>query len=411
MLVDLGPLRRHRNFRLLFIGQLMSVLGSMVSYVAIPVQVQALTQSQTMVGLLSGVQLVPLLLFGLWGGSVADAVNRRKLMISSDLVMCFAAAGLALNATLPRPSVAVIFVMSFLMQAASAFHRPAMDALGQKLVSAAEMPAASALNSMRGSVGAVAGPALGGVLVQLGGSVAAYMFDAITFLVALVCVMLMRDLPAIQSESEPGLRGIAEGLRYARSRPELVGTYVVDMVAMAFAFPIALYPSMAQGWGGDSAAGLLFSAMPAGALMVSLLSGRAKYVRRQGAAVVFGAAFWGLFVIGFGLAPSLPWAIGFLALAGAADAVSGIFRMTIWNQTIPNALRGRLAGVEMISYLSGPLIGNARAGTVAEATSNRFSVVSGGIICFLGVAVCAAILPAFFRHEAVHNVKSSDVAA
>jgi MFS family permease len=411
MILDIGPLRRHRNYRLLFIGQLVSFLGSMVSYVAVPVQVQALTQSQAIVGLLSGVQLVPLFVFGLWGGSVADALDRRRLMIVSEVVMCLGAVGLALNASLPRPSVAAVFAISFVMQAANAFHRPAMDALGQKLVTVPELPAASALGSLRGSVGAVAGPALGGWLVSSGGAFTGYAFDAATFAVAVLCMWQMRDLPPTEGETEAGWGSIVEGLRYARTRPELVGTYVVDMVAMAFAFPIALYPSMSEGWGGADAAGYLFSAMPAGALVISIFSGRAKNLRRQGAAVVCAAALWGAFIVGFGLSPSLWWALGFLVLAGAADAVSGIYRMTIWNQTIPNTLRGRLAGVEMISYLSGPLLGNARAGAIAEATSNMLSVVSGGIICVVAVAACAFLLPAFWRYERPEAGESEAVVA
>jgi MFS family permease len=411
MILDLGPLRRHRNFRLLFLGQLVSFLGSMVSYVAVPVQVQALTQSQAMVGLLSGVQIVPLFVFGLWGGSVADAFDRRRLMIVSEAVMLLGSVALALNAALPRPSVLAVFAISFVMQAANAFHRPAMDALGQKLVTVQELPAASALGSLRGSVGAVCGPALGGALVSWGGAVTGYAFDAATFAVAVLCVWQMRDLPPLEGEAEAGWSSIAEGLRYARTRPELIGTYVVDMVAMAFAFPIALYPSMSEGWGGADAAGYLFSAMPAGALVISIFSGRAKNLRRQGAAVVCAAASWGAFIVGFGLSPSLWWALGFLALAGAADAVSGIYRMTIWNQTIPNALRGRLAGVEMISYLSGPLLGNARAGAIAEATSNTLSVVTGGIICVVAVLACAFVLPAFWRYERPQGAQSEPVVA
>jgi len=214
-----------------------------------------------------------------------------------------------------------------------------------------------------------------------------------------VCVFQLRDLPPLEVSASPGLRGIAEGLQYAWARPELVGTYAIDIVAMTFAFPMALYPAMAEQWGGKAAIGWLYAAMSAGALVISLFSGWTARVRRHGAAVIFAAALWGVFIAGFGLAPSLPLAFGMLALAGAADGVSGIFRMTIWNQTIPNTLRGRLAGVEMISYLSGPLLGNARAGAMAGAFGNELSVLSGGVICVVAVAVCAALLPRFWRYE------------
>lgn len=399
MLLDLRPLRRHRNFRLLFIGQMVSFLGSMVSYVAVPYQIYELTRSSVLVGLISIVQLVPVLAFGLWGGSVADALDRRRLLLVSEVVLSAGVLALAGNAALARPSVAAIFVIAFVMQAANAFHRPAMDALNQKLVPAEDLAAVSSLLSLRGSVGAVVGPAIGGWLLSRGGVPLAYGFDLLTFLVALVSVYFLRDLPPLEGAPSPGVRGIIEGLRFAWARPVLIGTYAIDIVAMTFAFPLALYPAMAEGWGGKEAVGWLYAAMPAGALVVSLFSGWTSRVRRHGAAVVYAAALWGVFVIGFGLAPTLPWAFFALALAGGADGVSGIFRMTIWNQTIPNTLRGRLAGVEMISYLSGPLLGNARAGLIAEATSNSLSVVSGGIVCAFAVVVCASLLPTFWRYQ------------
>jgi MFS family permease len=399
MLLDLGPLRRHRNFRLLYAGQMVSFLGSMVSYVAVPYQVYELTRSSLLVGLVSGVQLVPVLAFGLWGGSVADALDRRRLLLISEVVMSLGALALAGNALLSRPSVAAIFAIAFVMQAANAFHRPAMDALNQKLVSDEELPAVSSLLSLRGSVGAVAGPALGGFLLSRGGLHVAYAFDLATFLAALACVSQLRDLPPLEASTSSGWSSITEGLRYAWARPQLVGTYAIDIVAMTFAFPLALYPAMAEQWGGKAAIGWLYAAMSTGALVVSLFSGWTSRVSRHGAAVVCAALLWGVFVAAFGLAPSLPWAFAMLALAGAADAVSGIFRMTIWNQTIPNTLRGRLAGVEMISYLSGPLLGNARAGAIASVTSNELSVLSGGLICVVAVVVCAALLPKFWRYE------------
>lgn len=399
MLLDLGPLKRHRNFRLVFAGQLISLLGSMLSYVAVPVQIQTLTQSPLMVGLLGVTQLLPVLFFGLWGGSLADALDRRRLLVYSEAVMTLCSLGLALNAAAPHPSVIAVFMLVFVMQSANSLHRPAMEALAQKLVTVPELPAASALISLRGSVGSVAGPMIGGVLVTIGGVSAAYVVDALSFGVAMTCLALLRDLPPREQTARAGWDSILEGLRYALKRPELLGTYIVDIVAMAFAFPVALFPSMAEGWGGAGATGYLFSAMPAGAVLVSAFSGWTGKIQRQGAAVVVAAAAWGVFVIGFGYAKTLPWALVFLVLAGAADAVSGIFRMTIWNQTIPNHLRGRLAGVEMISYLTGPLLGNTRAGAVASAAGNMVSIVSGGAVCVVGVMTCALFLPKLLQYQ------------
>ena len=378
---------------------MVSFLGSMVSYVAIPYQVHALTRSSLLVGLLGIVQLVPVLGFGLFGGAVADRLDRRKLLIGSELVMVVAALGMFINAMMPRQSVVAIFALAFVLQAANAFHRPAMDALNQKLVPAEDLAAVSALLSVRGGAGAVLGPALGGWLLSRGSLSVAYGFDLATFFVALFCVSRTRALAPAEPSSTSALRDIADGLRYARERPVLLGTYAIDIVAMTFAFPIALFPSMAESWGGESALGPLYAGMSAGALVISLLSSWTIRVRRHGVAVIIAAAFWGVFIVAFGLAREVPIAVGCLVLAGAADAVSGIFRMTIWNQTIPNDLRGRLAGVEMISYLAGPLLGNARAGAVASSTTNGFSVVSGGIICVIAVILCASFLPAFWRYQ------------
>jgi MFS family permease len=206
-------------------------------------------------------------------------------------------------------------------------------------------------------------------------------------------------MPPATDAAKPGLRSIVEGLDYARRRPELIGTYVVDIVAMTFAMPTALFPALAQTWGGPAAAGWLYAAMPFGSFVTMIFSGWSKKVSRRGAAVVLAAAAWGVAVVALGHAGSLATALVCLALAGAADAVSGLFRMTIWNETIPAHLRGRLAGVEMISYMTGPLLGNARAGWMASLRSTRFSIVGGGWICLAGVLLCIPLLPKFWRYR------------
>jgi len=399
VLLDLTPLRRHRDFRRLFVGQLVSLLGSMITNVAVPYQVFQLTGSSLWVGLLGVVQLVPLLLFGLWGGAYADAMDRRRLLIGAELSLAGISLGLALNARLEHPSVAVIFVMTGLMSAVNGFHRPTLEAMAPRLVERDELPATAALASLRGSVGTIAGPALGGFCIAHLGTSATYLLDVASFVVSLVALGGMAAMPPAAEAAEPGLRSIVEGLNYARRRPELIGTYVVDIVAMTFAMPTALFPAMAQAWGGATAAGWLYAAMPVGSFVTTLLSGWTKHVARRGAAVILAAALWGVAVVLLGQVHSLAGALVCLALAGAADMVSALFRMTIWNETIPSHLRGRLAGVEMISYMTGPLLGNARAGWLASARSLRFSIVSGGVICVLGVLACIPILPAFWRYR------------
>jgi len=399
MLLDVTPLRQNRDFRFLYLGQIISFVGSMVTYVAVPYQVYQLTRSSFLVGLLGAAQLVPLLVFGLFGGSYADALDRRRMMIVSELILAAGSLGLMANSLLAKPSVALIFVVSSLMSGVNGFHRPAFDALTQSLVTPAELTAVSALGTLRFSVGAILGPAFGGVVLARGGAATAYLFDAVTFLASIVCLLGVRRFAGKTESKAAGLEGIREGLRYATSRPELVGTYVVDMVAMTFAFPTALFPAMGEAWGGATAVGWLYAGMSLGSLVVTLLSGWTGGVRRHGAAVVLSAAGWGAAVIALAFAKSLWVAVACLALAGAADTVSGIFRMTIWNATIPNELRGRLSGIEMISYTSGPLLGNARAGWMAQAFSNGISIGVGGAVCLAGVLSCIWLLPGFWRYR------------
>lgn len=402
MFLDITPLRIYRDYRLLFFGQLVSTLGSMISYVAVPYQVYQLTKSSFQVGLLGAVQVVPILLLGLWGGSLADRMDRRKLLLWSELLMCLGVLGLFLNSCLDSPSLPAIFALAGFLQAVNAFHRPAMEAITQKLVEPRHYGAVAALGTMRGSACTIVGPALGGVLMAVYGIRIGYLFDFATFFFALIAIYLMKAaLPPERKEQNSSWQDIKESLSYARRRPVLIGTYVVDIVAMTFAFPTALFPAMAEKWGGEKAAGILFSAMSIGALLTSAASKWTTTVRRHGAMVIVSAGLWGISIIGFGFSPNLWLAVFFLACAGAADAVSAIFRFVIWNETIPNDKRGKLAGLEMISYMTGPLLGNMRAGWMAEAGSTAFSIVSGGLICTLGVLACGFALPAFWRYRSV----------
>jgi len=398
MILDISPLLRNRDYRLLYTGQLVSAFGSMITYVAVPDQIWELTHSSFAVGMLGAVQLVPLLLFALWGGAYADSMDRRKLLVISEVFLALGSVMLAINALLPKPSVILVFGVSAAMSAVNGFHRPALDALTPRLVDRDDLRAVAALSSLRYSLSAIAGPALGGFLIGRLGISSTYWIDFVTFLISIAALAAIRRMPPPEGQ-KPGLSSILEGLRYARSRPELIGTYVVDMVAMTFAMPMALFPSMAEKWGGAKSLGWLYSAMAMGFLASTLISGWSRKVERHGVAVIAGAAVWGIAIVGLGFAEGLFGALLCLALAGAGDNVSAIFRGTIWNETIPGDLRGRLAGVEMISYLSGPLIGNVRAGWVASMSSNRVSIVSGGLVCIAGILLCIPLLPAFWRYR------------
>jgi MFS family permease len=256
----------------------------------------------------------------------------------------------------------------------------------------------SALRAVGTTLGGVIAPALGGVLATAAGPAIAYSIDLGTFVISLFALWMMRATPPPLNADRPSLRSLIEGLRYARSRPELMGTYLIDINAMFFGMPMALFPAIGTKFGGASV-GLLYAAPSVGAFFASIASGWSARAHRHGMVVTLAAGIWGLAIIAFGCAGRLWLALLWLAVAGASDMVSGLFRMTIWNQTIPDHLRGRLAGIEMVSYMSGPMLGNAEAGIVASLFSIRTSVVSGGILCVLGTGLLAMVYPAFWHYD------------
>jgi MFS family permease len=300
------------------------------------------------------------------------------------------------------PAVWPLYVLAALRSALSGFHRPAIEATMPRLCPREAMPAVAALSSLRANVGMIGGPALAGLILDAAGPAGpawAYLLDTLSYGVSLLTLFRLRPPPPPADAARASLRAVVEGLRYAASRQELLGTYVVDMVAMIFGMPMALFPAIADTLGGPRVLGWLYAAPSIGALAMTLLSGWASRLRRHGVAITISAAMWGVAIIGFGYAHSTTTAVLFLAVAGAADMVSALFRSTVWNQTIPDKLRGRMAGVEMISYTSGPQLGNAEAGLCAAYAGVTFSVVSGGVLCVVGVAVCALLLPRFWRYD------------
>jgi hypothetical protein len=398
--MDLRPLRRHRDYRLLFAAQAVSFMGSMLTSVALPYQVYRLSHSSLAVGLLGLAELGPLLLTAFAGGALADSVDRRRMVLGTEAGLALGSGALALNALLPEPRLWPLYVSAGLMSALNGLQRPSIDSLIPRLVDKDEVPAAAALSMLRGSVGMIAGPALAGVLMASTSLAVTYAADLATYVFSFLAVRLIRDIPPPEGGQGPSLAGVLEGLRYARSREELFGSYVVDFVAMVFGMPLALFPAIADTMGGPRVLGLLYGAPALGALLASVTSRWTPRVRRHGLAIAIAAGAWGLAVVAFGACERLGPAIFFLAAAGGADGVSALFRMTLWNQTIPDALRGRLAGIELVSYTSGPLLGHAEAGLAAALGGVRFSVVSGGVLCVAGVVVCAVLLPGFTRYEA-----------
>ena len=407
--VDLGPLRRHRDFRLLFGGRSVSEFGSEITVVAIPFQVYALTRSSLAVGLLGLFAIVPIITLAFVGGALADARDRRRMVLLTELALTGFALALLANALVPHSQLWVLYAAETGMTGFAALQRPSLAALVPRLVDRDELTAAAALNGLYGTAGTVAGPALAGILIATLGLPSTYGIDVLTFLVSLAALRSMRAVPPPADAARISLESITEAVRYAWSRPDLMGTYLVDMVAMFFGMPTALFPALAARYGGAGVLGLLYTAPSVGALLATASSGWTSRVHRHGIAVILAAASWGAAILIFGLAPVLPLALTFLAVAGAADEISAIFRSTIWNQTIPDVLRGRLAGIELLSYSSGPTLGNIEAGAVASKFSVEASIVSGGILCMVGVAALAVALPTFRRYD--RRVHDAEMAA
>ncbi len=399
---DLTPLRTSRDFRLLYASRSVTGLGTDAAEVALLVQAKQLTGSTFAVGLLGAVELVPLVVFGLYGGVLADRLDRRRLIVACEAGLACCAALLTLNALAPHPAVWPLYLVAALMMALAALQRPSLEASMPRVVPRDQLTAAAALMSMSGNVSYLAGTTLGGVLAAGPGPEYVYGLDTVSFVISFGFLWLVRPLPAPAAEHQPaaGLRSVLAGFAYARRRQDLLGSYLADLSAMALAYPAALFPFVAANLHAPWAVGLMFAAPSAGALAITVTSGWMGRVRRHGIAIAASAATWGLLITGFGLAPDIWAALGFLVLSGAADMVSGIFRDTLWNQTIPDRLRGRMAGLELLSYSVGPSAGQIRAGAVASVTSARFSIASGGLLCAGAVGLVCLALPGFTRYRA-----------
>ena len=380
-----------------------------MTYVVLPFQMYALTRSTVAVGLIGVVEFVPLLFMALIGGALADHFDRRRLIAFVELAMALCCGALAWNAALPTPHVAVLWIGAGLLAALVALHRPAMEALMQQVLPVSEMVAVGALNSVRGNFAFIVGPGLAGVIAAKGGATAAFAVDGFSYLASIATIVMMRPVARMSlGNSGITLHALLEGWRYARRRQDLLGTYLLDMNATFFGMPNALFPAMAEQWG-TASVGLLYAAPPLGAMIAALTSRWASGVRRHGLAITWAAALWGVAIAAFGFARPLWLALVFLAAAGAADMVSGIFRMAVWNQTIPSPIRGRTAAIEMISYHTGPSLGNAEAGFAARLFGVRTSVVSGGLLCVAGSLVLAMILPKFIAYDSTEGVRRREL--
>ena len=399
LLPDLAPWRTSRDFRLMWVAGAVTNFGSFLTFVALPVQIKDLTGSAVAVGVVGAVELVPLIVFGLYGGALADALDRKLLINATEAAQGLLAAALLVNTLLPHPVLWPLYVVAALSSALTGLQRPALDAIVQRIVPRDQLTAATALNALRWQVGAIAGPSLAGLVIAWAGLGWAYGLDAATFVVSVALGLGLRRSPAAHDARPPSLRGIAEGARYAWSRKELLGTYAIDLAAMFFAYPAAIFPFLADELGAPWSLGFMYAAGSVGSLVVSLTSGWCSRVRRHGRMVVLAAAGWGAAMALAGWAANVWPVLLCLALAGGCDMVSATGRATMWNQTVPDALRGRLAGIELLSYSAGPQLGQVRAGAVAAVSSARASVWSGGVACVAAVGLLALGLPALLAYE------------
>lgn len=401
--IDLTPIKKYRDFKLLFTAGLFSYFGSMITFVALPFQIKELTGSFWAVGLIGVVEIIPLIVFGLYGGVLADYLDRKKMIWFTEFGTLIATSILLINSLQEEPSVILIFVIAAIFAALSGLKRPSQDAILPRLVNHDDLPSASALMSLRWQFGGIVGPSVGGIIIASYGAGAAYFIDCLTFVISLALIWQVKSVPPLDKATPPSMAGLMEGLNYAYKRKDLLGTYVVDLAAMFLAMPMALFPFWADEIGAPYALGFFYSSITFGAVLVTLLSGWMRNYPHHGRAVIIGALGWGVAIVAAGSSNSLVLVIACLVIAGAFDQVSALFRGFIWNQSIPDELRGRLAGIEMLSYLLGPLGGQARAGGMAAMSSLRVSIVGGGLLCIGFVSLIAASMPNFRSYDVRTN--------
>ena len=391
--IDLTPIRKYRDFRYLWTSGLISNLGSMITYVAIPFQVKEITNSYLAVGISGLVELIPLIIFGLYGGVLADAVDRKKMIWLTEAAAGILSLTLLLNALSADPNLYLIYFVGAAFAAVNGLHGPSADAILPRVVGHKDIPSATALMSLRRQFGIIVGPTIGGLLIASSGVSLAFAVDIGTYVISLALLLRVRKVPPSHEAEKPSLAALWEGVAYARSRQDLKGTYIIDLAAMFLAMPIALFPFWVDQVKAPWALGLFYSAGTVGALVVTLTSGWTRTYRFHGRAFMWAAAGWGAAIALAGATDYLFVVLFFLAVAGGADMVSVLFRGAIWNQTIPDHLRGRLAGIELLSYTIGPLIGQLRAASMASATTLTISVTSGGISCLIFVGILAIFFP------------------
>jgi MFS family permease len=410
---------RYRDFRLLWLGQLVSVTGNQMRVVAIAWQVYLIGHNPLQLGLLGLSQAVALIGFSLVAGVVADATDRRHLLLMVESILACGSVVLATTTALGVKSLPLIYSLTFLMAAASAFEFPTRQALVPALVPTEELPDALSLNALLFNLASIVGPTLGGVAIAEIGVAGTYGADVVSFLAVILALLAMRPLGA-PSAGRPraSVGALLDGFSYLRARPVLLGLMALDFCAMFFGSPQALLPIYARDilHVGPQGLGVLLSAGSVGAILAVGFSGRLRHVRRQGLGVLLGVTAWGACIVLFGLTngplwpgafwESIAWqgpfwlAVALLAGAGAADLVSMVLRNTIVQLTTPDAMRGRVSATNAMFIIGGPALGQFESGVVANVLTPQLSALTGGLACMLATGIIAVLVPGIRRYRA-----------
>lgn len=408
MFIDLSPLKI-ANFRRLFLGQLISAFGSQMTAVIVPFQVYYLTKSVLWTGLISGVEFIFLFVASLIGGVLADRFDKRRVLLLAEALLFTIPIGLAINASLSSPSLTVIFLLAGVASFLNGLHRPALEALTPRLVPHEDLAKVSALAPMRHILTTILSPLIGGVLIVSIGPAITYLIDAATFLISFLFLLSIKYKGATTGAPHrvtfrSFIGELVEGKRFLQSRPDILGSYVNDFIAMVFCNPVALFPALAMAFNRLDSLGLLYALPSTGAFLMTVFSRWTLSVQRCGVYIIIAASCWALSMLWVGIASSFGFILVGLLFASGFDMMSGIFRMTIWNETIPETVRGRMAGFEMLSYMSGPLLGNAMLGFVADIYGIQLTLAMGALIaliCLIAFNLWRPQLWNFERHSAI----------
>lgn len=407
MLIDLTPFR-HKNFRRLFFGQLISAFGTQMTAVVIPFQIFLITQSTFYTGLISGVEFIFIFFSSLLGGVLADRFEKRKILIWAEVGLSIVPLGLAANSLLASPHLEIIFVLAALASFLGGLHRPALEALTPRLVSEDDIAKISALTPTRHILTSILSPMIGGFAMVTMGAFYTYLFDAVSFFISLLFLLGVNYRKLAGNETEKKFKSIVkeirEGYHYIKSRKEILGSYASDFIVMVLCNPVALYPALATFFQKENSVGMLYAFPSIGALLMTLTSRWTLSCKRYGVFIICAGALWSLSLVFVGVTSSFKWILFGLFCAGYFDMVSGVFRMTLWNETIPETIRGRIAGFEMISYTSGPLLGNALLGFLADQVGIQ-TALFWGAICSLGLlALFNFCIPALWHYDKTGTV-------